>query len=300
MIAPARTQSPPGGRCPAAGSGAEGADAVRREPIRPLPSRHERAFPRSRRTRGHTRAVLSRARVHGHPRRTSRQNQPVPHSDRLIYGSQVWPELTRAASRPVKRHIVSAYVGQQAAELMPLGKGDVAVIDGSATALKAGQSSPDAIAAWLQAGAHVYSFEGLHAKAYLLGGCVFVGSANASRHSQEQLLEAVLHTDRRDLRDQVLGMVLDLAELAAEPLDTELGGVRQDAVPTAALAGCSGATYWRADFASRPVPAAVLDLDDRDCRRDRPVRRQHCGRAVGAGRGDLQVGAQAGSQSPGR
>lgn len=129
--------------------------------------------------------------------------------------------LSRAAARAGQRHILSAYVGQHAAELMPLEDGDVAVVDAGTKALRAGQSSHDAVDSWLQAGAHIYSYEGLHAKAYLLGSCAFVGSANASRHSQEQLLEAMLHTDRRESRDQVRAMVLDLADLAAEPLDRD-------------------------------------------------------------------------------
>jgi hypothetical protein len=145
----------------------------------------------------------------------------MPHVDRLIYGTQVWPELTHAAGRRKRWRCAAAGLGRHAAELMPLDDGDVAVVDASTNALKAGQSSPDAIASWLQAGAYVYSYEGLHAKAYLLGSCAFVGSANASRHSQEQLLEAVLHTDRREIRDQVRAMVLDLANLAVEPLDAD-------------------------------------------------------------------------------
>ncbi len=141
----------------------------------------------------------------------------MPHVDRLIHGTQVWPELTHAAGRARQRHIASAYVGRHAAELMPLDNGNVAVVDASTNALKAGQSSPDAIASWLQAGAYVYSYEGLHAKAYLLGSCAFVGSANASRHSQEQLLEAVLHTDRREIRDQVRRRAGSLARPRAFP-----------------------------------------------------------------------------------
>ena len=123
-------------------------------------------------------------------------------------GPQLWPEIWRAAGRSGKRYLACAYAGRHAAELIPLSDGDVVVVDASQDALKAGQTSPDAIAKSLGAQAPVYSHPGLHAKAYLLGGCAFIGPANASRHSEETLVERCctqphLRTDRRGARSGV-------------------------------------------------------------------------------------------------
>ncbi len=143
----------------------------------------------------------------------------MPHDDTLLWGPEVWAGISRAATRKGKRYLACAYAGRHAAALVPLAAGDVAVVDASPDALRAGQTSPDAVEKWLRAKAHVYSYGQLHAKVYLLGGCAFIGSANASRRSQETLLEAVLHSDRAEVRQQVREMVLELAKLAARPLD---------------------------------------------------------------------------------
>lgn len=143
----------------------------------------------------------------------------MPHADRVLFGPAVWSEIRKAASRPGRRYITSAYAGRHAAELVPLGEGDVAVIDASDRQLRAGATSPEPVSAWLKAGAYVYSLPDLHAKAYVLGNCAFVGSANASLHSEQVLTEAVLHTDRTELRSQLKNMILALSELALQPLD---------------------------------------------------------------------------------
>jgi hypothetical protein len=120
----------------------------------------------------------------------------VPHVDRLLWGSQVWASISQAATRPGRRLIARAYAGKKAAELVPMRTGDIAVVNASRESLRAGLTYPGAVATWLDAGARVFSHEQLHAKVYLLGGCAFVGSANASAHSRDVLLEAALHSDR--------------------------------------------------------------------------------------------------------
>lgn len=145
----------------------------------------------------------------------------MPHADRVLFGPAVWSEMRKAASRAGRRYIATAYAGRQAADLVPLNKGDVAVIDASDRQLRAGATSPEPVAAWLKAGAFVYSLPNLHAKAYVLGSCAFVGSANASLHSEQALTEAVLHTDRVEVRSQIKDMVLVLSELALQPLDEQ-------------------------------------------------------------------------------
>ncbi len=96
----------------------------------------------------------------------------VPHLDRILFGPPGWSEIRKAAARQGRRYVAVAYAGRPAAQLVPLGKGDVAVIDASERQLRAGATSPEPVAAWVRAGAHVYSLTDLHAKAYVLGAAL--------------------------------------------------------------------------------------------------------------------------------
>lgn len=118
----------------------------------------------------------------------------------LIAGTHVWDELHTLVSAAAHRRAAIAYAGRHAAELMPLSSGDIVVIDGSDDALKAGSTHPKAVAAWLSAGAQVWSLRDLHAKLMLLEDAAgamtaVIGSANASAHSNNDLLEAVVVID---------------------------------------------------------------------------------------------------------
>lgn len=115
-------------------------------------------------------------------------------STKLVTGD-VWKELSRAIRRSKRPCSVAvAYLGSGANRLMPLPYGSRLVVDASEHAVASGQTCPEDLGRLLERGVRVYSTPSLHAKVFLVSGAAYVGSANASRHSANQLVEAILRT----------------------------------------------------------------------------------------------------------
>jgi hypothetical protein len=73
--------------------------------------------------------------------------------------------------------------------------GSVLVIDMSERAVKSGQTKPSEVLTLLRNGVKVHSVENLHAKVFVVGNQVLVGSTNASFTSANGLVEALLETN---------------------------------------------------------------------------------------------------------
>jgi PLD-like domain len=110
----------------------------------------------------------------------------------------VWQTLTAATKARVKPAVAVAYFGQGAAKLLPLPNGSRIVVDASEGAVKSGQTCPAELIKLLKRGVRIYSRKNLHAKIFVFGSKVFVGSANASLHSAHTLREAMLVTTDRN------------------------------------------------------------------------------------------------------
>jgi hypothetical protein len=86
--------------------------------------------------------------------------------------------------------------------MLPLRKGSILVVDMCRAAVAAGQTKPDEVLKLVKRGVSAYSVANLHSKVVVTGREVFIGSANASRHSAKTLLEAVVRTsDAATVRD---------------------------------------------------------------------------------------------------
>lgn len=123
----------------------------------------------------------------------------------------IWPSLTKtvkAACRPC--HVAVAYFGVGASRQLPLPKGSRLVVDASERAVKSGQTCPDELRKLASRGVKVFSVPNLHAKVYVVGKRAIVGSANVSRHSKGQLIEAVLATTDSDAVAEARQFVGDL------------------------------------------------------------------------------------------
>lgn len=107
----------------------------------------------------------------------------------------IWPQLKKAirnCRQPC--NVAVAYFGKGASKLLPLTEGSRLVVDASEAAVKGGQTYPPDLLTLVRKGVAVYSVSNLHAKVYVLGRSAFIGSANASRHSEAQLVEALIRT----------------------------------------------------------------------------------------------------------
>jgi hypothetical protein len=151
--------------------------------------------------------------------------------------NHIWPTLTAAVKTSPRPAVAVAYFGQGAAKLLPLPHGSHIVVDASDGAVKSGQTCPAELIKLLKRGVRVYSRKNLHAKIFVLGTKLFVGSANVSQHSAHALREAmVVTTDRsavaaartfiRELCVQEIGpeMLSHLAKLYRPPRLLGAGG----------------------------------------------------------------------------
>lgn len=137
-----------------------------------------------------------------------------------LLSQDAWPALKQAA-RTSKRpaDVAVAYFGKGAANLLKLPKGSRLVVDASERAVSSGQTSPADLLKLLKGGVDVYSVANLHAKVYVFGKKAFIGSANVSRNSSENLVEALLLTTDPEAVAQSKAFV---RSLCLRPLTPEL------------------------------------------------------------------------------
>jgi len=116
--------------------------------------------------------------------------------------SKLWDKISALASTAKHRWVAVAYLGTGASELLPLGVGDVLVVDMSLAAIRSGQTNPYEIEKYIRSKVEVHSRSSLHAKVFVFDGKAIIGSANVSRNSQHKLVEtAVITTDKDVVRD---------------------------------------------------------------------------------------------------
>jgi hypothetical protein len=114
---------------------------------------------------------------------------------KLVAGAgEVWDSITAVCKRGKRRRAAVAYVGQHAPQLLPLGRGDILVVNAGDSALLSHATSPVALKAYLNAGVKIFSSPRVHAKMVVTAGEAVIGSANASA-SSTALEEAALITD---------------------------------------------------------------------------------------------------------
>ena len=94
--------------------------------------------------------------------------------------------------------------------MLPLPKGSKLVVDASKAAVGSGQTNPSELLILLKKGVEIYSYAGLHAKVFVIGSQLFIGSTNVSGRSQERLQEAAFHTRERAIVGEARDFVKSL------------------------------------------------------------------------------------------
>jgi len=189
---------------------------------------------------------------------------------RMISG-RVWDEITGLLAGARRVTAAVAYVGEDAAELLPLRSGSSIIVDASEKAVAQGSTAPIALLAWKDAGAVIYSLPGLHAKTIVCerkpthgnpdpDPFLIVGSANVSANSARRLDECALLTDDLTTLREAFEALTAWKLRAGEPLS------REDLVALAALyrtvAGDDPADDRAADDPDRDIPNS--DIPDSD------------------------------------
>lgn len=112
---------------------------------------------------------------------------------KFLHGNDLWKSLLHlAANARGERLVATAYLGRGSAEWFPLRKGDTLLVALSLATARGGQVSPMDVLAFRERGVRVFRLDILHAKVYLLGRTVIVGSPNISATSRDELHEAGL------------------------------------------------------------------------------------------------------------
>jgi len=132
--------------------------------------------------------------------------------DRFLSKNQVWPRINESVRSQSKQVIAAvAYVGIDAPDILPLKRDDMLVCNASKAAIKQGSTSALALEKFSSRGVLIFSQPRLHGKVVCLSKRAFVGSANISSRSKNDLYEAVIETTNKKLVASARKFVLDLA-----------------------------------------------------------------------------------------
>jgi hypothetical protein len=136
-----------------------------------------------------------------------------------------WKAIKKELQRQKRREVIAvvAYVGVGAPSVMPLRRGDLLVCDASQAAIKRRLTSADALARFHRAGVTIFSAPGLHAKVISSPTSAWIGSANASENSRDNLIEAstrITGPEARKLRTWAESLATEDASLSAADLRT--------------------------------------------------------------------------------
>ncbi len=131
-----------------------------------------------------------------------------------LVSAGLWTEVAALSKRRQKSAAI-AYVSSD--RHLKFGRGDVLVVDASDEAIKSRETSADVLRRARKRGANIYSVAGLHAKCILLDREVgIVGSANLSRSSDEDLIEAGVVTDDAATTSLLASFIEQLRKQATE------------------------------------------------------------------------------------
>jgi len=131
--------------------------------------------------------------------------------------TNLWDKITSLAKHATRKYVAIAYLGKGATKLLPMGQGDVLVVDLREDTVRAGQVSPFEIEEYLKRRVEVYAYSNLHAKVFVFDRKAIIASANVSSHSKNSLVECgVLVTDV-DVVNSARGFVMSLTGAPVTP-----------------------------------------------------------------------------------
>jgi len=137
-----------------------------------------------------------------------------------VLSSDLWKAVKVQARKAQQRKAAIAYVTQ---DLLGFRKGDALLMDASKFAIGNGETDAKLLRTLHQQGVRLYHCGSLHAKVILLDDVAVIGSANLSRSSAENLVEAGLMTDHSSTVSGVASfieqLILQSKELLAEDID---------------------------------------------------------------------------------
>lgn len=123
---------------------------------------------------------------------------------KALLSDELWQELSRYSDGHVRLRAAIAYVTTAHLDFR---EGDLLVCDASDQAIKGGLTSASVLRTFVNQGAEVFSYEGLHSKVAVIDDKALIGSANLSENACVTTCEAVLLTDDVQIAGLILGFV---------------------------------------------------------------------------------------------
>jgi hypothetical protein len=140
--------------------------------------------------------------------------EPLRKNMDKILTNNSWSTISSQIPKHSPKFAAIAYVSKNSP--LEFGDGDVLICNASAAAISNGNTDARTLLTFKKNGARIFSCENLHAKVVVCGKFAIVGSSNLSKSSEEDLLEATLITDRRQIRAQVLSLIYNLIRVSNE------------------------------------------------------------------------------------
>lgn len=135
---------------------------------------------------------------------------PIRLSVMEILSDHLWLHIKREARVSSRMSAAIAYI-TDASAFLPRSDDSLIVVNASDRALEAGSTDPRVLRIFMDAGVKLYSSSNLHAKAIAFDRSAFIGSMNASRSSQDRLIECALLIKDSSLVSQTHALVSELA-----------------------------------------------------------------------------------------
>ena len=104
-----------------------------------------------------------------------------------ILSGGLWPELAKLAKQKTCIKAAVAYVSDDS--YVSFGKGDSLIVDASKFSISSGRTSASVLESAYKKGANLYSCDSLHGKVIVFDHHAYIGSANTSKNSKENLDE---------------------------------------------------------------------------------------------------------------
>lgn len=118
------------------------------------------------------------------------------HSQEPGKSGALWKRIKSLATKHRDCSTVAvAYFGTGGAKRLPLRKGSRLVVDMSPPQVEGGATNPKELLELFNDGVEIFSVSGLHAKVFVFGDTLVGGSCNASKASEESLIEAGIETN---------------------------------------------------------------------------------------------------------
>lgn len=187
----------------------------------------------------------------------------------LLTGPRVWATIADLSAGAKRARAAVSRLEAGASELLRLPEGSSLVIDLSPHALAQGQTNPDEVRQYLDAGVSIFTWNGMNANVFLFDRTAVVGSAGVSQRSARGLTEAVFLTRDPDVVADLRSFLDSVSRVPVREQHLEQAKEQFRAPPSPPRENDNPITYdliptnpyrlWVCDYADQPWPKRIYE-----------------------------------------